>query len=650
MQFNKFIKNFGYLEKILLVVALYLIIICVSHIFSTANLSLNSDAASFITLATENIRTGQILPDNWYGSTGFVLLNYIIAAILLLVPDYLLAKDIAQFLILFLLIVTTVLFTKVVFHNNSWIISIIVLFTYISNTQYDMLYTSCYYTFTFIFIFTSLIFIYKGLDFTQNFIKSKKYIFLSALCCVFFSCVGGILFVQQFVLPFIGAIIIWYLICNYNKKISEVKDFKKQIILTLLLLSITMIGLMGSNFLNNRLHITGNNGLLFFNYNLVDNIPLFLQGLVDLFGFTSGAFLFSIAGINNLLRLVFVVGCVFVIPFFAWKRIKNFTSEVAVFYLFVFLHVLEVVIILICSTVDVISIRRYFLSSFILLCILSCNYIYEEFIQRKNLIGILVSVVIFCFAILSSFPMILNFENYNKRLDSMKGLADFLVENDLHYGYASYWNAGNNTVLSNGQVQINAILPYQDNIKKYLWLSSDDWYSPDFYSGKTFLMLTDEEMNNWAPEGCEKTKLGRPSEIIEYNQYKILVYKYNISLGDFDGRFSAYYNWNFSMNLSDESMLKEDGCVIIKPGQVMYGPYIDLESGKYVLTVNMESSESNNLTLTANAGATLLDQFEIKNGDNSFVIDFEEDMKQVEFVVYASNKDFKIDSIFLESI
>ncbi len=229
MQFNKFIKNFGYLEKILLVVALYLIIICVSHIFSTANLSLNSDAASFITLATENIRTGQILPDNWYGSTGFVLLNYIIAAILLLVPDYLLAKDIAQFLILFLLIVTTVLFTKVVFHNNSWIISIIVLFTYISNTQYEMLYTSCYYTFTFIFIFTSLIFIYKGLDFTQNFIKSKKYIFLSALCCVFFSCVGGILFVQQFVLPLIGAIIIWYLICNYNKKISEVRILRNKL-------------------------------------------------------------------------------------------------------------------------------------------------------------------------------------------------------------------------------------------------------------------------------------------------------------------------------------------------------------------------------------------------------------------------------------
>ena len=90
-----------------------------------------------------------------------------------------------------------------------------------------------------------------------------------------------------------------------------------------------------------------------------------------------------------------------------------------------------------------------------------------------------------------------------------EGLISFLEENDLHYGYASFWNASVNTVLSNGEVEVLPLWDYtvSDGSRKPYnpsdyrqWLNNLDHYDPAAHPGKSFVLL-----KNFA-EGDEKKR------------------------------------------------------------------------------------------------------------------------------------------------
>ena len=77
-------------------------------------------------------------------------------------------------------------------------------------------------------------------------------------------------------------------------------------------------------------------------------------------------------------------------------------------------------------------------------------------------------------------------------------LISFLEENDLHYGYASFWNASVNTVLSNGEVQVLPLWDYtaQNGVRQAYnpsdyrdWLNNRNWYNVEEHPGKCFVLL-----------------------------------------------------------------------------------------------------------------------------------------------------------------
>ena len=49
----------------------------------------------------------------------------------------------------------------------------------------------------------------------------------------------------------------------------------------------------------------------------------------------------------------------------------------------------------------------------------------------------------------------------------------------------------------------------------------------------SFLLVTSDESNFYAPNGYEATVLGSPEQILTYNEFSILVYNYNISINNF---------------------------------------------------------------------------------------------------------------------
>ena len=87
------------------------------------------------------------------------------------------------------------------------------------------------------------------------------------------------------------------------------------------------------------------------------------------------------------------------------------------------------------------------------------------------------------------------------------------------------------------------------------------------------------------------------------------------------------------MTVSDPSMVQEDQTILIQPGQIMYGPYIDLGAGNYELTVTTELEETQKLKITADAGKEELLSADLKDGTTVIPFTLNSDKTQVEFVV-----------------
>ncbi len=56
------------------------------------------------------------------------------------------------------------------------------------------------------------------------------------------------------------------------------------------------------------------------------------------------------------------------------------------------------------------------------------------------------------------------------------GLIDYLIQNNLSYGYAGYWDSNLLTYLSNEQVTVRAVKYYNNNMAPELFLSDSKWY------------------------------------------------------------------------------------------------------------------------------------------------------------------------------
>ena len=109
----------------------------------------------------------------------------------------------------------------------------------------------------------------------------------------------------------------------------------------------------------------------------------------------------------------------------------------------------------------------------------------------------------------------------------VEGVVDLLESKGLQYGYATFTNAEEYSVISNNKVRIRSVAFDQGTIFPFEWLTSDTFYKPDYYVGNTFLMLTGDELEKFFPNGIEV--LGQPKDVFGFKKYKIFVYDYNIS-------------------------------------------------------------------------------------------------------------------------
>ncbi len=371
------------------------------------------------------------------------------------------------------------------------------------------------------------------------------------------------------------------------------------------------MGLVIYKFLINGLnYITGIAGSNLTNSEqITHNIDLYFRGILVLFAALPDTTiqLASFDGLIQVYRTCFAITVVFIIPILMIRRYSTYNKSTKIFLLFYLMSLLSTTYICIFGTFmsEDLAGARYLLIIQFFAVILSVCYVVDK-INKFNKWYVICIIAALVVPILSSSYINSNIKTIYS-LDSSKhliknehpkkGLIKFLEENELSYGYASYWNAGVSTIISNNKVFVAGIsLP---DMKPNYLLSSEKWYYPSTYQGETFILLEQAEKESINLNGLNN-KLGEPKKILTYQGYTIIVYDFNIA--------SKLPGWPMNAgesisipgaDLPSVAELKEDGIRRISSddnfsGIFTFGPYVRLVEGQYKIKLHYNTNSFEN--------------------------------------------------------
>jgi hypothetical protein len=180
---------------------------------------------------------------------------------------------------------------------------------------------------------------------------------------------------------------------------------------------------------------------------------------------------------------------------------------------------------------------RYFGPLFYLAMIFLVYYILTYTQPYKNtLIGVF--LIFLTLANHEIFVNYIHFDHLKNLQNKHQKVADYLVDHNLTYGFAGYWDAGVTMSLTENKaviapIELNDFTPAR-------WLSSESWYH-DYQTKRTFLLYSAHEYQYYAK--IKKYLQRDPVKKIEIDGYIILIYDYNIA---------------FPLNRIKETTLQED--------------------------------------------------------------------------------------------
>ena len=516
-------------------------------IFTLGNGWLDSDGCGSLMQSLEWMKYNTIFPKSWYDST-FVHFQTIPTFIAMhFTSNMILARNIASLFTTLLFLVSIVYFFKVGLKNNGWTIATIILCSFISKNQVQMLFTENYYTWYMMGVLIVLgtwLWMTDGKEISDWYTNKKRLV--TFLVFLFIVSLMGIRTAQQVTIPLVGTIIILCLHQLYTNKDNCLFGKREAVRIignTFLVLVVALIGcIIAEKILNPAVGVNPDTGDSLITFapsyqRMSENVKALFEGFLDYIGVPLSVSMFSIDGLIGLIRFFVMI---FITIFIPLKQVKNFSklsyiNKVVI--IFSVLNAVEIITILVLGQGTLaMHVTRYLLSSVFLLNLSSVVYLYEKYFCEKNMKRAVYSFILILFSCTSMITIVKNIPDSKQKLAEERKLTEFLEENGLEYGYATFWNASNNTVLSNGRVKLSQVyLSGAGEVTPMLWLCSEDWYKAENYSGKTFLLVTPDESNFYAPNGYEATVLGSPDQILTYNEFSILIYDYNISINNFGG-------------------------------------------------------------------------------------------------------------------
>ncbi len=600
----------------LLFLACNFILLC-WYIFVGYKSDFHSDSAAKVLLAREIVASGQYFPQDWNYVNGdlFVLFGHtFIIPLLAFMPAGYLSHAISG-LISSLLILSGVWFltelTEASLARRVFIVAIVA--SGISGCMAENLFGQASYG---VFVYFSCYLLYFSYKFLHAGQKRIIYHGLSLFCIL---CLAHWSNPQRalvsFTLPLLAAIA-WHV---HGQPRAE---FPGRIKTALYAIAVLLAG----SVLGAALHAFVIAG---FNYDfsslqarwltydgMLKNAALTPESFLALFGGlpTNDGVVVSKIGIYEAARLLTCLSLIGLIPWAIHRSLRQKGSGLAFLASFALTALAGVLFVQVATTVpqnNPIFISRYFVPSMVLLLVLLFSQ--KPDWTRTPIVSLVFAAVAACL-VTSAYPAFVmtgitskfDLGITERKHHDMDGLKDFLLENGLHYGYSKFWNAGVLSVLSDEKLLIRQVLFDQGLPKPDRWLSSNRWYRPGAWKGKTFLLLSpgNEDMDE-DPDDADVIDWDlmeryhcKPVQTLSYEAFRIFVFPHNLAnyLPGWDRRYETLESFPAAKETPHAAGKFYDnygnaGCALVaekgEAGTLCDGPQIDVEAGAYTVSFDI---------------------------------------------------------------
>lgn len=371
-----------------------------------------------------------------------------------------------------------------------------------------------------------LLFLMVGLGLVLRIIKSENpkkryYIFLciwTVLCSM-----NGIQSLTIYGLPVVAALIAEIFFDLKTPFICE-KNYKKYILILSLVICV-MTGFILSVFVNGDIVAGYQDGYSTFSdqKTWMDNFLSIIPQLFTLFGVkvSLDVLIYSFDGILALLKIICAL-VIITIPVIMTCMYKRF-EEVS-YRLMILTHVFMTALILLGWIFGSLNTACWRLSpvvgTSVILCVMFMRWIYRNKSYRRISAIIAVPIMIM---ILLSVNDIVKLDKQTEANRQLQELTQLLEDNDLEYGYATFWNANSITLLSDSKVKVRCTRIDNGKIYPRMYQTNINWYKDNSYD-KYFILLTGNEYYEY----LYGDSFVNPERVITYEDFFILVYSYNI--------------------------------------------------------------------------------------------------------------------------
>lgn len=357
--------------------------------------------------------------------------------------------------------------------------------------------------------------------------KQKKLIILYAILilCMIVCAINGMQIITLSSLPILGALIAVIFFELHTDFIS--KENRSRYAVMIVMVLGTIIGMLMAKIIIGDVTAAYANAFSCFSdrSEWVSNFQSFLPDFFALLGVQvdSSMSLYSFDGICNLLRIVFalVLLGVPIVMTVLYSKLEKIEYKIILF-----AHHFVTVLILMGWTFGKINAANWRLAPIVvtacLLCVMFSKWIYEN-VEFKRLL-LIIEIPVMCMALIVMTNMV-SMENQSAENARLTSLAKYLENNNLEYGYATFWQANIVTMLSDSKVKARNITVDESGYSIYNYQTNVNWYDKATGYGRYFVVMTADEYSKYY---LASSTIERAAEVRDCSGYKILIYRHNI--------------------------------------------------------------------------------------------------------------------------
>ena len=234
--------------------------------------------------------------------------------------------------------------------------------------------------------------------------------------------------------------------------------------------------------------------------------PKLGQSMVNLAGFFGFAAVKPLLSASGILSILAIIGTV-ILFWHVFKSCNNLkVTEHR--YMTVFFAVAVLSNIFIFIIVDEGITARYFIPFMVLyIPLIAILFDYTKIYGHLKRTAIIFGIVLFILG--QSYIHFQSMTGQNSNI-TRKGYIHYLLDNQLEYGFATFWNANVTTELSNGKIEmvgLNSLDPDNPQFSIHYWLIPVQFNDPLYHSGETFLLVSRSEWEQAQTAGQPFTQI-----------------------------------------------------------------------------------------------------------------------------------------------